>query len=139
MILLLNVVAPSSRDVRVFKYVVQIVSQVRGRVIEVPVEEGNRPVKKGDVLFRIDPTPYQLKVNTPRGAARQRQREQRELGEQLRRADRRSRAARQHGGDCRGAASSTSHASACTKTASWSPPAPATRFDLEQAETNVRN
>ena len=43
------------------RYVVPIVSQVRGRVIEVPVEN-NRPVKKGDVLFRIDPTPYQNEV-----------------------------------------------------------------------------
>jgi multidrug resistance efflux pump len=64
LILLLNVVAPSSADVRVYKYTVPIVSQVRGRVIEVGVEEGNRLVKKGDVLFRIDPTPYQLEVNT---------------------------------------------------------------------------
>src|SRR5499425_1263847 len=64
MILTLNVVAPSSADVRVFRFTVPIVSQVRGRVIEVPIEEGNRPVKKGDVLFRIDPTPYQLQVNT---------------------------------------------------------------------------
>lgn len=64
LVLTLNVVAPSSSDVRVFRYSVPIVSQVRGRVIEVPIEEGNRPVKKGDVLFRIDPTPYQLQVNT---------------------------------------------------------------------------
>src|SRR5215470_4456972 len=64
MILTLNVVAPSSADLRVYRYTVPIVSQVRGRVIEVPIEEGNRPVKKGDVLFRIDPTPYQLQVNT---------------------------------------------------------------------------
>jgi multidrug resistance efflux pump len=64
LILTLNVVAPSSPDVRVFRYTVPIVSQVRGRVIEVPIEEGNVPVKKGDVLFRIDPTPYQLQVNT---------------------------------------------------------------------------
>ena len=63
LILLLNVFAPSSTDVRVYKYTVPIVSQVRGRVIEVPVEEGNRPVKKGDVLFRIDPTPYELTLN----------------------------------------------------------------------------
>ena len=54
LILTLNVVAPSSADVRVFKYTVPIVSQVRGRVVEVPVEEGNRLVKKGDVLFRVD-------------------------------------------------------------------------------------
>src|SRR5688572_20209542 len=45
-ILLLNIFAPSSSDVRVYTYTVPIVSQVRGRVIEVPVEEGNRLVKK---------------------------------------------------------------------------------------------
>jgi multidrug resistance efflux pump len=64
LILLLNIFAPSSADVRVFKYTVPIVSQVRGRVVEVPVVEGNTLVKKGEVLFRIDPTPYQLEVNT---------------------------------------------------------------------------
>ncbi|HSS08027.1 MAG TPA: HlyD family secretion protein [Rhodanobacteraceae bacterium] len=62
LILLLNVFAPSTPDVRVLKYVVNIVPQVRGRVIEVPVDP-NRLVKKGSVLFRIDPTPYQLQVN----------------------------------------------------------------------------
>src|SRR3954471_21180698 len=61
LILALNVVAPSSPDVRVIKYVINVVPQVRGRVIEVPVEP-NRPVKKGAVLFRIDPTPYDLQV-----------------------------------------------------------------------------
>jgi multidrug resistance efflux pump len=60
-ILLLNVYAPSSPDVRVINYVVQVVPQVRGRVVEVPVE-GNRPVSKGAVLFRIDPTPYEIDV-----------------------------------------------------------------------------
>src|SRR6202007_1519260 len=34
LILTLNVVAPSSPDLRVFRYTVPIVSQVRGRVIE---------------------------------------------------------------------------------------------------------
>lgn len=58
MILTLNVVAPSTADVRVLKYVVQVIPQVRGEVIEVPVEP-NRLVKKGELLFRIDPTPHQ--------------------------------------------------------------------------------
>ena len=62
LILTLNVVAPSTPDVRVFKYVVQILPQVRGRVLEVPVEP-NRLVKKGSLLFRIDPTPYQNDLN----------------------------------------------------------------------------
>jgi multidrug resistance efflux pump len=61
LILLLNVYAPSSHDVRVIKYVVQIIPQVRGRVIDVPAA-GNQHMKKGDVLFRIDPTPYDLDV-----------------------------------------------------------------------------
>src|SRR5574341_2623957 len=64
LILLLNIFAPSSSDVRVYKYTVPIVSQVRGRVLEVPVVEGNVLVKKGEVLFRIDPTPYQLDVRS---------------------------------------------------------------------------
>jgi multidrug resistance efflux pump len=63
MILTLNVVAPSSSDVRVFKYVVQILPQVRGRVVEVPVEP-NRLVKKGQLLFRIDPTQYEIQLNS---------------------------------------------------------------------------
>jgi multidrug resistance efflux pump len=62
-LLLLNIYAPTTTDVRVVKYVVPIVSQVKGRVIEVPVEN-NRPVKKGDVLFRIDPTPYESEVRS---------------------------------------------------------------------------
>jgi multidrug resistance efflux pump len=66
MILTLNVVAPSTSDVRVIKYVVQVIPQVRGRVIEVPVEP-NRLVKKGELLFRIDPTPYQNDLNVAKG------------------------------------------------------------------------
>jgi len=63
MILLLNVFAPSTNDVRVIKPVINIVPQVGGRVLEVPVEP-NRLVKKGEVLFRIDPTPYALTVKS---------------------------------------------------------------------------
>jgi multidrug resistance efflux pump len=62
LILALNVVAPSSNDIRVVKYVVQVVPQVRGRVLEVPVQP-NRPVKKGELLFRIDPTPYEIELS----------------------------------------------------------------------------
>lgn len=62
LILTLNVVAPSTNDVRVVKYVVQVIPQVRGRVLEVPVEP-NRLVKKGELLFRIDPVQYQNELN----------------------------------------------------------------------------
>ena len=62
LLLLLNIFAPSTTDLRVVNYVVPIVSQIRGRVTEVPVEN-NRPVKKGDVLFKIEATPYENEVN----------------------------------------------------------------------------
>ena len=63
LLLLLNIFAPTTTDVRVVNYVVPVVSQVRGRVIDVPVEN-TRPVKKGDVLFRIDPTPFENEVRS---------------------------------------------------------------------------
>ncbi|MFY4730433.1 HlyD family secretion protein [Nitrospira sp. BLG_2] len=61
LILILNIVAPSSDDVRVINYVVPVVPRVTGRVTEVPIEP-NRPIKKGDVLFKIDPVPFELEV-----------------------------------------------------------------------------
>jgi multidrug resistance efflux pump len=61
LILMLNIVAPSSADVRVINYVVSVNPRVAGLVTEVPVVP-NRPIKKGDVLFKIDPTPYALDV-----------------------------------------------------------------------------
>ena len=62
-ILILNIVAPSSHDVRVVNYVVPVVPRVTGRVTEVPIEP-NRPIKKGDVLFKIDPTPFKFQVDS---------------------------------------------------------------------------
>ena len=58
-------------------------------MIEVPVEEGNRLVKKGEVLFRVDPTPYQLEVNTLEAQLVDMQGSQRELQEQAHRRRRR--------------------------------------------------
>lgn len=54
--------APTTQDGRMFQYVIQIVPNVKGTVMEVPVE-GYATVKKGQVLYRIDPTPYQASVN----------------------------------------------------------------------------
>jgi multidrug resistance efflux pump len=81
LILLLNIYAPSSSDVRVYKYTIPIVSQVKGRVIEVPVVEGNVLVRKGEVLFRVDPTPYQLDVNVLEAQLVNAQASQREIEE----------------------------------------------------------
>jgi multidrug resistance efflux pump len=46
----------------VVRHSVQIVPNVAGEVTEVPVEP-NKPLKAGDVLFKIDPTPYQAQVD----------------------------------------------------------------------------
>jgi multidrug resistance efflux pump len=148
MLLMLNIFAPTTGDVRVVKYIVPVVSQVRGRVTEVPVEN-NRPVKKGDVLFKIDPTPYESEVRALEaqlasdeakvGADRTRlaearaklsdaQSTERQLREQLNAAT----------GQV--ASLSASIALARTRVAQNSELVKAgagNRFDLEQAETNV--
>jgi RND family efflux transporter MFP subunit len=45
----------------VVRYSVAIVPDVAGEVLEVPVEP-NKPLKAGDVLFRIDPRPFDAQV-----------------------------------------------------------------------------
>lgn len=62
LILFLNIYAPSSHDVRVINYTVEIVPTVTGQVVDVPVEP-NSHVKKGEVLFKIDPTPFQNEIS----------------------------------------------------------------------------
>jgi len=54
--------APTTADGRMFQYVIPIVPNVKGQVVEVPIE-GTAEVNKGDVLFKIDPTPYQFTVD----------------------------------------------------------------------------
>ncbi len=58
LVLFMNIVAPSSHDVRAMNYVIPIVPRVTGQVTEVPIEP-NRPIKKGDVLFKMDPVPFE--------------------------------------------------------------------------------
>jgi len=53
--------APSG-NVTQYQFVVEIVPNVSGTIIEVPIE-GNQPLKKSDVLFKIDPRPYQYRVD----------------------------------------------------------------------------
>jgi multidrug resistance efflux pump len=53
--------APVSPDGRMFRYIIPIVPNVRGEVVEVPVE-AMTPLQKGDTLFRIDPVPFEITV-----------------------------------------------------------------------------
>src|SRR6187401_787713 len=74
LILFMNIVAPSSHQVRAMNYTIPIVPRVSGQVTEVPIEP-NRPIKKGDVLFKIDPVPFEAALKaaeaTLRGAKEQ--------------------------------------------------------------------
>ncbi len=70
LILFMNIVAPSSHDVRSMNYVVPVVPRVTGTVTEVPIEP-NRPIKKGDVLFKMDPVPFEATVKAAQAALEQ--------------------------------------------------------------------
>ncbi len=62
LILLLNIVAPSSADVRVVNYVVAVNARVQGMVIDVPITP-NQHIKKGQILFRLDPRPAEIEIS----------------------------------------------------------------------------
>lgn len=53
--------SPISADARMVRYVVPIVPNVKGKVVEVSIESMT-PVQKGQPLFRIDPSPYEFSV-----------------------------------------------------------------------------
>ena len=69
LILFMNIVAPSSHQVRAMNYTIPIVPRVSGLVTEVPIEP-NRPIKKGDVLFKIDPIPFEAAVKAAEATLR---------------------------------------------------------------------
>jgi len=62
LLLIMNYNHPFTKNARIYFSVTPVLPTVRGRVIEVPVKE-NAPLKEGDVLFRIDPKPYQYVVD----------------------------------------------------------------------------
>ena len=49
--------------VQVYQYVVEVIPEVSGKVVEVPVKPLS-PIEEGDVLFRIDPRPFQNQVDS---------------------------------------------------------------------------
>src|SRR4051812_28874772 len=84
--ILLSVFHPVSHDGRMYSPVVQIVPNVRGTVIEVPVQP-NVPVSQGDVLFKIDPQPYQIEVDRLRALLATKNTKLATLNEQLAKAE----------------------------------------------------
>lgn len=53
---------PTSDDASIDAEVVHVAAAVGGRIVQFGVHENSR-VKKGDLLYQIDPAPYQLAVN----------------------------------------------------------------------------
>ena len=67
LVLLMSYNHPFTNEGRIYFTSAPVIPSVRGPVIEVPVTS-NVPLKKGDVLFRIDPRPYQFAVDEKRAA-----------------------------------------------------------------------
>src|SRR5210317_1675897 len=62
--------SPISSDARMFRYVIPIVPNVKGHVLEVPIE-GGQFLQRGDTLFRIDPEPFEITVRQLQAQVRQ--------------------------------------------------------------------
>jgi membrane fusion protein, multidrug efflux system len=58
-------IMPTTDDASIDADVVHVAAEVGGRIIRIPVEE-NSLVKAGDLLFQIDPEPYQFAVDHAR-------------------------------------------------------------------------
>jgi multidrug resistance efflux pump len=67
LVLLMSYNHPFTNEGRIYFLSAPVIPSVRGPVVEVPVTP-NVPLKKGDVLFRIDPRPYEYAVEEKRAA-----------------------------------------------------------------------
>lgn len=54
--------SPETNDAYVYADTIDVVPEVSGRIVEMPIRDNQR-VKKGDLLFRIDPRPYQAMLD----------------------------------------------------------------------------
>src|SRR3954454_23784705 len=62
LLLVMNYNHPFTAQARIYFTVTPLFTGVSGRVVEVPAQ-ANTPLKEGDLLFRIDPRPYQYIVD----------------------------------------------------------------------------
>lgn len=67
LLLLMSYNHPYSSDGRIYFTSAPVIPAVGGIVVDVPVQS-NVPLKQGDVLFRIDPRPYQFTVDEKKAA-----------------------------------------------------------------------
>lgn len=62
LLIFMTMYQPYSKNLTVYQNIVQVAPQVGGRVVDVPVQ-ALAPVRRGEILFRIDPRPYQYQVD----------------------------------------------------------------------------
>jgi multidrug resistance efflux pump len=85
LLLIMNYNHPFTKNARIYFAVTPVLPTVRGRVIEVPVKE-NAPLKQGDVLFRIDPKPFEYVVEQKKAALAEAEQNVRQLRASLEQA-----------------------------------------------------
>lgn len=78
LLLAMNYNHPFTTDARLYFYTTPIIPEVKGCVIDVPVQP-NVALKKGDLLFKIDPRPYQYVVDQKKAALAEAQQNVKEL------------------------------------------------------------
>jgi multidrug resistance efflux pump len=78
LILLMSYNHPFTNEGRIYFTSAPVIPSVKGPVVEVPVTP-NVPLKKGDVLFRLDPRPYEYAVDEKRAALAEAEQNARQL------------------------------------------------------------
>jgi multidrug resistance efflux pump len=85
LLLIMNYNHPFTTNARIYFAVTPVLPSVRGRVIEVRVQP-NTPLKEGDVLFRIDPKPYEFVVEQKKASLAEAEQNVRQLKASLNQA-----------------------------------------------------
>jgi multidrug resistance efflux pump len=78
LLLVMNYNHPFSRNARIYFAVTPVLPGVRGRVTEVTAKT-NEPLNEGDVLFKIDPRPFQYVVDQKRASLAEAEQQVRQL------------------------------------------------------------
>jgi multidrug resistance efflux pump len=82
LLLIMNYNHPFTTNARIYFSVTPVLPGVRGRVVEVPAQT-NVPLKEGDVLFRLDPKPYEYVVQQKKASLAEAEQNVRQLKAQL--------------------------------------------------------
>ena len=87
LLLVMNYNHPFTTQARIYFTVTPILPGVRGRVVEVPVTP-NAPLKEGDVLFKLDPRPFEYMVDQKKAELAEAEQNVKQLKASLDQADR---------------------------------------------------